>query len=174
MDLSDFFTTKAQATDFSTRLSSILESTYKTGFNLEKALMEQFGIEKKDKFTALLRDNNVSIDSIEVLKIFFTKIQESIANMTILPIIIAFEPKEQTLKTLSDWFLMNLKKQMLFDIKVDKNIIGGAAITYNGKFMDFSVKSKFDQIINNILYKQPNTTPTQVVHQDVNNMHVGR
>ena len=123
IDLSDFFTTKAQATDFSTRLSAIMEATYKTDFNLEKTLMEQFGIEKKDKFIGLLRDNNISIDSGASLKAFLTKIQTDIASIATLPIVIAFEPREQTLKTLSEWFFLNMKKQVLFDIKVDKNLL---------------------------------------------------
>src|SRR5581483_4224991 len=41
----------------------------------------------------------------------------------------------------------NIHKQMLFDISVDKNLIAGARITYNGKFFDFSIKSTFERIL---------------------------
>src|SRR5690348_9883520 len=141
LDLSDFFTTKAQASDFSARLATIGEATYQTSFNLEKALMDQFGVDKKDKLMAIIRENNISVGSAPQVKEFVAKLQEAIAQIPLLPLTIAFEPTGQILKNMSDWFFMNLKKQVLFDIKIDKNIIAGAAVTYNGKFLDFSVKA---------------------------------
>ena len=57
IDLSSFCKTKPQATDFANRLAAIAESVYRTNFNLETELMNQFGLQKKDKFMVLLRDN---------------------------------------------------------------------------------------------------------------------
>lgn len=149
--LSPFIQTKPQANDFSARLATIAEQTFQTNFNLEKALMTHFGIEKKDKFIALLRENNVGVDSLPALKTFLLTIQEQISNLSVLPITLAFEPKEQTLTTLSDWFFLNLKKQVLFDIHVDRKLVGGAAITFNGKYIDLSIKAQFDGIVKKIL-----------------------
>ena len=151
LDLSGFFSTNIQAADFLTRLSTISEEIYKTDFDLEKALIEKFGILKKDKFSILLRDNNISPGSASALKDFFDKIQEKISSMPVISLTLAIEPGEETLKSLSDWFPLNINKQVLLDIKVDTNLIAGAYVSFNGKYSDSSVKPIFDQASKEIL-----------------------
>ena len=144
-DLSGFFTTNIEAADFLTRLSTISEEIYKTDFDLEKALIEQLGIRKKDRFAILLRDNKISPGSNPALKDFFDKIREKISSMPVIYLTLAFEPGEETLKILSDWFPLNINKQVLLDIKTDTNLIAGAYISFNGKYLDSSVRPIFDQ-----------------------------
>lgn len=143
IDLSDLFHTKAQADDFSFRLAEIAKKLFETNFNPESAFLEQFGIKKKDTFMTLLRSNNVNAESRLAIKEFIEKIQKKISSLSVLSIILAFEPNEATLRSLSAWFLLNTKKQVLFDISVDKGLIGGAAIYSNGKYLDFSIRSTF-------------------------------
>lgn len=165
LDLSKFVTTKAQALDFSARLAIVLEGLYKTDFQLDKALMEQFGLRKKDLFLSLMRDNQIQPESNTDLKEFFQTIQKQIASLPLLTLTLAFEPTEQTLKTLSEWFLLNLKKQVLFDITVDQKLIGGATITYNGKYQDYSIRPKVEAIIAGMLTPQTKA-PTPAAAQE--------
>jgi F0F1-type ATP synthase delta subunit len=153
IDLSAFFQTKAQATDFSSRLSILSEKIYATDFNLEKALMELLGLKKKEAFIALLRDNNISSESNTALQKFVIELQKTIAELPLLSLSIAFEPKESTLKALSEWFVLNIKRQLLLEIKIDKKIIAGAAISFNGKDADFSIRSTFDTTVKELLTK---------------------
>jgi hypothetical protein len=174
LDFSNFFQTRSQANDFSARLETITEQAYHTTFNIEKALMEQFGIAKKDKFLTLLRDNKVGVDQIKPIKDFIKKVQTIIASLPVVPITIAFEPKEQTLQLLSEWFMVNLKKQVLFDITVDRKLIAGAAITFNGKYRDFSIKTKFNETTNRVLTQK---APVNVIAEKtppMENLHLGR
>ncbi len=174
IDLSSFFQTRAQANDFSARLGNVVEKMYYTNFNIDHALMEQFGIVKKDQLLGLLRDNNIGIDSTKAIKEFVTKLQETITNLPVVPIVLAFEPKDQTMKMLSEWFMINLKKQVLFDISVDRTLIAGAAITYNGKFKDFSIKPVVDGVITNVLTKQAPINAVRGPTQKTEDLHVGR
>lgn len=160
IDLSAFFQTKAQATDFSSRLALLAEKIYETDFNLEKTLMELFGLKKKEQFIALLRDNNISSESNTALQKFVLDLQKDITNIPTLSLSVAFEPKEQTLKALSEWFVLNIKRQVLLEIKIDKELIGGAAISFNGKDADFSIRSKFDGAVNDLLAKPAAETAT--------------
>ena len=59
MDLSNFFRTKTQSDDFKNRVAKISEMAYQTNFNLEQALIEEFGLERKDRFLTLVRDNKI-------------------------------------------------------------------------------------------------------------------
>jgi len=156
IDLSNFFNTKAEANDFVTRLATISENLYQTDFTIEHALMEAFGIKKKDIFILLLREQGIPLDATSALKEFFCQLAKSVATFPVLTITVSFEPKEQTLKTLSTWFVVNTKRQVIFDIQVDPSLLAGAAITFNGKFFDFSVRSHFDQIFNDALTTKEN------------------
>lgn len=178
MDLSQFFTTKAQATDFSVRLATISAHIYKTDFDLEKALLDTFGMEKKDMLVKLLNDTNVAVGTPSALKEFFEKIQQAIASLPVLSLTIAFEPREQTLKEISEWFVLNIKSQVLFAITVDTNLIGGATITFNGKYVDYCVKVRFEKILTSIVEKeqtnQASEKPIANEHQSIEHLHFGR
>lgn len=174
IDLSEFFVTVSQANDFKTRLENICEMMFETNFNLEKALTDQFGIDKKDKFIKLLRENNINDLNTSIIKDFIIKITEVISNIPILSLTIAIEPNEETLISLSQWFLYNLNKQILFDITINKNIIAGAMLNFNGKHKDYSIKPVFDEIINkqiSDMYKKTASTP---LHQQTEFITIGR
>jgi len=176
MDLSIFFKTKTQSDDFKNRVSKISEMAYQTNFNLEQALIGEFGLEKKDRFITLIRDNKIDTTNASHIKAFMEKIQAEIATIPLVPLTIAFEPTEQTLKMLCDWFELNVKKQVVFDISVNRKMLGGATITYNSKFLDFSIKPKFEKIVATVLAKKTQPTPqaaTQPMQIDTN-FHLGR
>ena len=153
--LSDFFTTKSQANNFSVRLNAITEKIFELNFNLEKNLQEQFGTKKKDKFISLLMENEVPLESSSHLNKFFGQIQETILTLPKASLTFAIEPNEKILKSVSDWFLLNLKKQVLIEPEIDPNLIAGAAVSFQGKRLDSSIKSIFEQVCNNIFNGTP-------------------
>jgi ATP synthase delta (OSCP) subunit len=162
IDLSDLFTTKAEANDFLARLTSISEMFFQTGFNFESALTVHFGINKRDRIISILHANNINTESLPSVKEFIFVLMSKISSLPVLALTIAFEPQEQTLKTLAEWFFINMHKQMLFDISVDKNVIAGARITYNGKFYDFSVRPTFEKILQTYLARLSTQTVSQI------------
>ncbi len=155
IDLSEFFITKSQAMDFIQNLNNITDEMYEVNFNLEASLTKEFGIQKKDKFVELLRNLKMTNASNEVLKELVVNIEETVKKIPILSLTIAFEPDETTLKSFLQWFLFTLNRQVIIDIKVDRNIIAGAAINFNGRFKDYSIKPLFDQIIQDKLFPKP-------------------
>ncbi|HEX7042319.1 MAG TPA: F0F1 ATP synthase subunit delta [Patescibacteria group bacterium] len=159
MDLSRFFTTKAEAKDFSSRLSTLSQMLYKTDFQLESALMSVLGIQKKEAFLQLMRENSVNASKPEILETFINKLQSTITTLPSVSISLAFEPQIQTIKTVSNWLYLNLKKQILLDFSVDPTLIAGIQITYNGKFKDYSLKNPATNLIQKLLSPQNQQTP---------------
>lgn len=146
-DLSDFFITKNQSNDFIQSLNKIIDKLYEIDFNFEKSLTDEFGIDKKDKFMNFLRDKKIQDSSNDEIKKFIQDLQNNIRKMSVLTLNIAFEPNEMILKALIQWCLFTLNKQVLIDFIIDKNIIAGASINFNGKFKDYSVKPLFENIM---------------------------
>jgi F0F1-type ATP synthase delta subunit len=173
LDLSKFFTTKEEANDFLSRITKISEMMFQVDFTLEKTLHDQLGITKSDHFVTLLRENNINTEAKQAVKDFLQLLQEKIVAMPVLSMTIAFEPQEQTMRALSEWFLVNMNRQMLFDITVDKKLVAGSAINYNGKFFDFSIRPILERILADTLSK-PAEKPTTETHQDINAISLGR
>src|SRR6266702_696937 len=101
IDLSDFFTTKAEANDFLSSLTTISEMFFQTNFNLEKALTQQLGVNKADRFLTILRENNINPESLPTVKEFVTVLTQKILTLPVITLTVAFEPHEQTLKAVS-------------------------------------------------------------------------
>lgn len=175
IDLSFFVKTKADAKDFSDKIGVILEHIYKTDFTLEKELLTQFGLVKQEKFIAFLRSSNVQIDSIPQVQAFLTSLLQRIATLPTLSICLAFEPTDETLEMLSDWFLLHIKQHLLLDITVNKELIAGMTITYNGKYVDTSIKPQFDAIFPTFwAAPRPVTPPLTPVLPQQNQPHSGQ
>lgn len=170
MDLSGFFVTKSQASDFSRGLSNIIDQMYETNFNLENAFAQEFGIDKRDKFMELLHENSHKNMS---LKDFLTSFIEQIKIMPELDIIIAYEPNIETLKAISQWFIISFNKQVLINIKVDRSLIAGAAINFQGKYRDYSFRNQFNEIVNKQLNPSPKLVE-QKIHQQTEFITIGR
>lgn len=172
LDLSGFFVTKSQANDFVRGISNIIDKMYELNFNLENAFAQEFGIDKRDKFVQLLHENTHKNLS---LKDYLNSFIEQVKTLPELDITIAFEPNNDTLKAISQWFIISYGKQVLININVDKNIIAGASINYQGKYKDYSFKSVFDGVVNRELMRLAKPTKnTNPIHQQTEFMTIGR
>jgi F0F1-type ATP synthase delta subunit len=57
---------------------------------------------------------------------------------------LAFDPTEQTLEVVSNWITQNIGEGYLLDINVDRRILGGAKISFKGKYFDGSLIKMVD------------------------------
>lgn len=146
-DITYFCKTKAQALDFTARLTGMMGQIYENNFNLELSLSENFGMQKKDMFIKIFRENNINTEKIGEVKSFLTTMQETISKLPVLDMIIAIEPNEKTLQTIADWYTMTTKKQILLNITTDPLLIAGAKINFKGRYLDASLKPTFDKIL---------------------------
>ena len=175
IDLSDFFITRSQANDFTVRLNAIVGQMYTANYNFEKAINAQFGIQKADIFLKILRDHGLQNATLREVQDFLKKIQDIVKDLSVVSLTIAFEPSEDMLKSLVQWFTLNVHKQVVFDIQVDHHIIAGVKINYNGKFKDYSVGPLFDTLVQNMLHPQTSQQTQQTsLHQNQQLITIGR
>jgi len=171
IDLSDFFITRSQANDFTIKLNTLVENMYTANYNFEKAISEQLGIQKADTFLKILRDQGLQNATLKEVQEFLKKIQDIVKDLSVVSLMLAFEPSEETLKSLAQWFVFNVHRQVVFDIQVDRQLIAGIKINYNGKFKDYSLGPVFEKLVSSMLYSQPAQKP---LHQNEQLITIGR
>lgn len=76
----------------------------------------------------------------------FERIDLVISEAKSLTIYFVFIPDEGQIKQIGEWLRKSLNNpKLIFDVKVDPNLIGGCAIVYKGVYKDYSLKAKISQ-----------------------------
>lgn len=107
-------------------------------------LLNGFGGLKNKSFKFIL-ENKVRKSTAEMFKNATEKeLREAKSKLESLPtmnLTVAFEPTLSQVKTISD-----LLPDCILDLKTDNKIVAGVAISYLGKYKDYSFQSAYEQI----------------------------
>lgn len=76
----------------------------------------------------------------------FTNLEKNINNLKVLTMHLAFDPDEASLNELGAHARTTLASPtLLLDIKLNPNLIAGAAFSWKGRLRDYSLKSKLEE-----------------------------
>jgi|SRR5579885_3493809 len=143
---SDFLKTTADVNQLLGLLTTIADNLYKTTLDLEMLVDKQAPYEIASALKQLAQTHAVQIDDKTEAELFLRHLKEAIVSLPVVEVTLAFAPKRDLLEELSDWFSINYRTLVLFNIKVDPSIIAGAVFAVNGKFADYSLKKKISQM----------------------------
>ena len=68
-------------------------------------------------------------------KAFLEELKNQLLNLAV-----ALKPDESFLAKLSGWVKVNIGERAVLEIEVDAAILGGALVSYNGKYRDYSLR----------------------------------
>ncbi len=120
-------------------LKEYLETRFfnKTGPNeISPADSKWFSTLSKDFFDQFNKDNFSQI---------FERLEKEIDKITPLVIYLSFDIDEQIKTRISSWLRQNLTQKIIFETRFDPNLIGGVALTFNGIYKDYSLRSKINE-----------------------------
>lgn len=75
----------------------------------------------------------------------FSQLEGQIKALTPLVVYLAFEPKQEQIEVIGQWFKKNLAKLPVFEIKIDPGLLGGVALVNGGVYKDYSLKSRMQE-----------------------------
>lgn len=122
------------------------------GSDINKILEEKFDFRLAEFMRDEMKNAGIKIKSdgegisstqLDQLRDLVTELQNSIRTVPNLQLVLAFKPTEAFIKKLFNWVESNIGEGIVLDIILDKNIFGGAVVTFNGKYNDYSVLKKF-------------------------------
>lgn len=150
-DITHIVQTKDEAIQLQIEIANLIEALF-SNKPFEELVDEQIQYGKKEKLTSLLWKYNIDIKNILQTQHFLQEVKDIIATLPIVTVTIAFSPKKQQITTFSTLLYMHIKKPVLLDIFVDKLLIGGVIIAYNGIYKDYSVKRQVEEKYKNTMH----------------------
>jgi F0F1-type ATP synthase delta subunit len=81
---------------------------------------------------------------------FFKELENFLLKIPKVKLEIAFEPSEEFISKVKEWFKEKIKKRVILDISVNPKIVGGAKIEFQGKWKDFSLEKEIEKLYGRI------------------------
>ncbi|MBU3978588.1 F0F1 ATP synthase subunit delta, partial [Patescibacteria group bacterium] len=82
----------------------------------------------------------------EEINALFLSVYKTICSLPMLQLTLAFEPSEAVIDNISRWARQNLAAGILLDLSLDRSVLGGAMIMYNGRFYDLTLRKNLQGI----------------------------
>lgn len=140
--------TSLKTTEEKYRLSSeiddLLLSIFKTESQSFDNALKDISQDFANKIKETFRKNRLDIGNKEIIRNFLIKLKELLEKLKIIRLTIVFEPSLQTIENIHNWISSNLGEGYILDIQTNQKILGGAIITFNGEYKDFSVKKNLE------------------------------
>lgn len=89
------------------------------------------------------KETNFKKDEIKPL---LSDMYRTVCSLPILQLTLAFEPSEAAIGNISRFARQNLAAGILLDLSLDRSILGGAVVMYRGKFYDFTLRKKLNEL----------------------------
>lgn len=137
--------TKAYSDEMIGKIDELKDCLYNKRIDLDKKMGELFSFELKEKIKAYSWQEQVNLNDPESFGKFLTNLRNHIKNMPVVTIKVAFNPDDEIVKEICNWFVENFGKNVLIDLVYDKSLIAGAVIIFNESSKDFSLKKKIEE-----------------------------
>jgi F0F1-type ATP synthase delta subunit len=94
-----------------------------------------------------LENENVITGDVERSRKFFEDLKNYLLKIPQIKIEIAFKPSRRFIEKISLWLEKNFGEKIIVDLYFNPEIVGGAIIEYKGKYLNYSLEKKIDELI---------------------------
>lgn len=147
-DIVSIVRTQKDASELLSKLDELINAFYNIKTNASEKINELLPYDKKEHILAIMQGKHVKIDDTTSVQNYLIGFRNTIQSLPVITMHLAFEPTQDTVASFSNWFLVTLKKEVLLDLVLDQSLIGGCAIEYKGKYKEYSVKKKLEELYN--------------------------
>lgn len=88
------------------------------------------------KTTKVLREYKGSLDVL----------RKGLRSLPVVRLTLAFEPDEKTVNMVIDWCRREVDTQAVVKMDVDEAIVGGAKVSFGGRYGDFTLRNKLAKV----------------------------
>jgi F0F1-type ATP synthase delta subunit len=84
---------------------------------------------------------------------FLEDLLKEIEALPMIQVEIAFEPSQEALEQIHAWAVEQVGQNALIDVSIQPDLLGGATISYQGKYFDGSLKENLQELISGAIKK---------------------
>lgn len=99
------------------------------------------------KYFTLIEEKYLEPEGEDAQKDFLQQLIEELKKLQVIGVTVAFEPSDHFIAKLNNEISAAAGQKVVLDISVDPKIVGGLVIEYQGKYRDYSLKSKVDEFV---------------------------
>jgi hypothetical protein len=132
--------TREEKNILSQEINLLSKSLFKPGA-FEKALSESIRAETAG---AIKKDLAGNIQNVEN---YLESLLASLADLEPLSLTLAFEPTDGNIEKFYEWASVNVSPKIFLDIEHDPSILGGAVVSFRGKYHDFSLRAELENYL---------------------------
>ncbi len=131
-------------------LVSEIDTLMLTLFKSEKVSMEKaldsISEESASKITQIFSKNNLDINDKDVVTDFFETLKKLVKKFKVIKLVLAFDPSNKTIENIHNFVKDTLGIGYILDIEISENVLGGAIVIFNGKYNDYTLKKKIEDV----------------------------
>lgn len=142
--LCEIVKTRHEAEFLKSDLARLANALFNTKIDAAKEIDLYVPFDKKEKLLMLFRDNGVNFQDLEATQKFLALTEETLDNLPVVKLQTAIAPRQETIDAISEWFTLQLNREVLLDITVEKDLVAGIVVINNGVVRDYSIKKKIN------------------------------
>jgi len=108
---------------------------------LDSDWLKSLGDDFLKNFTQQAGTSGSQLNVYQVLE----KLEKDVKKLPTLTVYLPFEMPDEEKNKLGLYLRTNFKKDLIFEIKLDPDLIGGAALSWKGVHKDYSLRERIDQ-----------------------------
>lgn len=144
-DLITSLKTKGQVNDFSLEIDTLLSALFKSSkMALDKAIAS-ISTNSAKKIMDIFSKNKLDSADREMIRDFLDTLKDLIKKFKVISLTLAFDPSPKTIEKIHEYVSDNIGIGYIFDIGIDESLMGGAIISFNGKYCDFTLKKNLEE-----------------------------
>jgi F0F1-type ATP synthase delta subunit len=137
--------TVTESWDLMHQIDNLSQSLFNTKMTFKEKIDLYLEFSIKNNLLMLLEKSGVDMEDANAVEKFLADLKGRIKDIPVFEFEIAYEPNSTTVKHIAEWIYFNLKQNVLIDVKVNTDIVGGAIIGFNGKMGDFSLRKRIEE-----------------------------
>ena len=87
----------------------------------------------------------ISKSNVDKVK-YFEDLKTELSKFKVLELTLAVEPNYSLIENIHDWLRQNIGKGIVIDVDYDSSVIAGSIISFNGHYLDLSLRKSFDEV----------------------------
>jgi F0F1-type ATP synthase delta subunit len=96
------------------------------------------------KIRQVFARNNLNFNNRDTVSKFFKTLKEIIKKLKVIKIVLAFDPSVKTIENIHNFITDLLGIGYILEIEVFQEILAGAIVIFNGKYVDFCLKKRIE------------------------------